>query len=283
MTGIYMIRFGDDENMHFYIGQSAKIEKRKRQHLSELRNGIHKNPYMQRAYNKYGEESMTFEVLCECAEDKLNELEEYYIYTMQTFVDDNPQGMNLNTGGGGRNMSDKTRAKISEVTKGKKRSAEARAKMSEANKGKKHSPETKAKMSEAKKGKKLSAETKAKISEAKKGNNFRKGRTLSPETRAKISEAKKGHAVLPETRAKISEAKKGKPGKHGKRSPLAGRPKVPVMCIETNEIFASCAEAGRAYDVVGASISHAVLGITKTCCGLHWKKYERSDGIGTDQ
>lgn len=208
MTGIYMIRFGDDENAHFYIGQSVDIGQRKRQHLSELRNGIHVNPYMQSVFNKYGEKSMTFEVLCECVEEKLNELEEYYIYTMCTFVGDNSYGLNLNTGGGGHNISEETRAKLSEAKKGntfhkgKKHSAETIAKMSEAHKSKNLSAETIAKMREAAKDKKHSEETRAKISEAN------KGRKLSDETRAKMSEAKKGHTVSDETRAKISKAKR---------------------------------------------------------------------------
>lgn len=279
MTGIYMIRFGNDENMHFYIGQSVNIKRRKWEHLNELRNGTHANRYMQHVYDKCGEESMTFEVLCECTEDKLNELEEYYIYTMYAFADDGMRGMNLNTGGeGGQNFSAETKRKISEAGKGHSVSDETRKKISEALKWHTESPETR-----------------AKISEAQKGNKYREGKTASAKTRAKISEAQKGNKscvgrkLSEETKQKISKANKGKPGRRGPDSPrygkppspLAGKPKVSVICIETNEIFDSCAEAGRAYNVDGASINSVVHGKSKTCCGLHWKKYERSDGDGT--
>lgn len=54
----------------------------------------------------------------------------------------------------GRIVSPETRRKISEATKGKKRSDDVKLAMSRARMGRKHSPETKIKMSLAKKGKK---------------------------------------------------------------------------------------------------------------------------------
>lgn len=166
MTGIYMIMFGDGENAYFYIGQSVNIERRKNKHLSELRHGHHRNPYMQRVFNEYGEKSITFEVLCECTKDKLYELEEYYIYTMYALVDDGMNGLNLNTGGeGNRNFSAETREKMGNGFRDKKHSAEARAKISEAGKRKKLSDETKAKISKARKGIKYSDEARAKMRE----------------------------------------------------------------------------------------------------------------------
>lgn len=160
MTGIYMIRFGDDEHAHYYIGQSADIERRKKEHVRELRNRTHPNLYMQNVFNKYGEESMTFEVLCECSEDKLDELEEYYIYTMYAFVEDNVHGLNLTTGGNGiRNHAEETKQKISKAHKGKVLSEEVKQKLSKALTGKVVSDKTKQKISETKKGHVFSKET----------------------------------------------------------------------------------------------------------------------------
>lgn len=169
MTGIYMIMFGDGENAYFYIGQSVNIERRKNKHLSELRHGHHRNPYMQSVFNECGEKSITFEVLCECTKEKLHELEEYYIYTMYTFIGDNPHGLNLNTGGSGdRNFLAETRKRMGKASIGRKKSAEERAKISEAGRRKKLSDETKAKISKARKGKKTSEETKQKLRTSRK-------------------------------------------------------------------------------------------------------------------
>lgn len=133
-----------------------------------------------------------------------------------------------------------------------------------------------------------SEETKRKISEAQ------KGKLVPEERRKRISESVKKYfqnnpkITSEETKLKISKANKGKPGMRGPdnpmygkhSSPLAGRQNMPVVCIETNEIFDSCNEAGRAYNIAGSGIRNAATGKTKTCCGLHWKKYERSEDYG---
>lgn len=57
--GIYKI---ESPSGGFYIGSSANIEHRFRQHKSELRQGIHSNGILQNAYNKYGE-SLVYSIL----------------------------------------------------------------------------------------------------------------------------------------------------------------------------------------------------------------------------
>lgn len=76
-TGIYS--FINKETGKRYIGQAADIEKRKEQHLRELRNRNHHSDKFQKAFNKYGEKSFEFEILEECCTDKLNHLEDYYV------------------------------------------------------------------------------------------------------------------------------------------------------------------------------------------------------------
>lgn len=188
MTGIYMITFGNDENAHYYIGQSVALERRKNDHLNKLKNGTHENTYMQRVFNKYGEKSMTFEILCKCSADKLDELEEYYIFTMQTFVGDGMRGLNLNTGGNGNhNISEETRKKMSEAKRMRIVTAETKAKLSKLHKGKPLSEEHKQKISEALKG---TGHLKGK------GTGHLKGKTLSEEHKQKISETRRRKPVL---------------------------------------------------------------------------------------
>ena len=74
-------------------------------------------------------------------------------------------------------------------------------------KGKQFSEETKKKMSEVKKGKPKSEETKKKMSEAKK---VKPGKAKSAETRKKLSEAQKGKRFSEEHKNKMSEAHKGR-------------------------------------------------------------------------
>lgn len=53
----------------FYIGQSVDTRARWAAHRRNLRKGEHKNPIMQRAFDKYGTDAFSFEVLGECRND----------------------------------------------------------------------------------------------------------------------------------------------------------------------------------------------------------------------
>lgn len=63
-----------------YIGSSINIKNRWRSHLSELRRNVHYNSYLQRSWNKYGENNFEFKVLEEVTEkDLLLEVERKYV------------------------------------------------------------------------------------------------------------------------------------------------------------------------------------------------------------
>lgn len=76
-SGIYQIR--NIKNNKIYIGQSRRIAYRKSQHRRELKDGKHYNQYLQRSFDKYGDEAFVFEVLEYCHEEYLNERERYWI------------------------------------------------------------------------------------------------------------------------------------------------------------------------------------------------------------
>lgn len=87
----------------------------------------------------------------------------------------------------GRNHSEETRRKFSEIRKGQRKSEAHKRKISESQKGKIHTPGN----------------------NFKKGNTIRKGRSHSEETREKIRQAHLGLVVSVGTREKISMARRG--------------------------------------------------------------------------
>ena len=77
----YIYKIVNTKNNCFYIGSTVNFNKRKKRHLFELRKGVHHCIFLQRAFDKYGEEFFKFE----CREknvssiDELRALEERYI------------------------------------------------------------------------------------------------------------------------------------------------------------------------------------------------------------
>lgn len=54
-----------------YIGSTRSLRKRLREHRLSLRKGKHFAPYLQRAFNKYGEDAFAFRALETCLDDPL--------------------------------------------------------------------------------------------------------------------------------------------------------------------------------------------------------------------
>lgn len=78
ISGIYYIK--NKINEKIYIGSSKNIYNRKSQHYSELRGNYHENIFLQRSWNKYGEENFEFGILEEVEDiDELYTREQFYI------------------------------------------------------------------------------------------------------------------------------------------------------------------------------------------------------------
>lgn len=77
MIGIYRIR--NIINEKCYYGSSKDIENRWKNHKKALVNNSHYNTLLQRAWNKYGEKHLVFEIVEECEECMLLELEQKYL------------------------------------------------------------------------------------------------------------------------------------------------------------------------------------------------------------
>src|SRR5699024_265547 len=72
-----------------YIGRSVNLNKRRQDHFKALSNNEHYNHHLQRAYNKYGANAFTFNVLeyCGTLEETIDR-ERYYIELMGTEYSD---------------------------------------------------------------------------------------------------------------------------------------------------------------------------------------------------
>ena len=91
--GVYVIRCLSAGKS--YIGCSKNVEVRIKDHKLDLRRGAHINPYLQRSWNLYGEESFSFDILLET--DNMFEEEKRLIALHDTFKN----GYNMTPGGEG--------------------------------------------------------------------------------------------------------------------------------------------------------------------------------------
>lgn len=157
-------------NNKLYVGKTNNFLYRMSKHKYTLRHNIHVNEHLQRAFNKYSEESFNFEILEECEIEYLYSQEHYWCNLLDVF--NYNKGYNiksthpLNKSG----HSADSLEKVKKTLTGRKLSLEHKLKLSLAKQGKKLPDEVKLKMSQASKGKKKSEEHKLKISEAKKGD-----------------------------------------------------------------------------------------------------------------
>lgn len=160
VPGVYRITcYGDSK---VYIGSTKALVNRLQQHRWHLKNNRHHNPILQNAYNKYGPESFSYEVIERCREDELIEREQHWIDFYQAAT-----SFNVVPRADRKEVSDETKRKISLAHLGKIKSPVTRERMREAQR--KRTPEWNKAISDGKKGKSLSKEHREKLSEAKIG------------------------------------------------------------------------------------------------------------------
>lgn len=76
-SGIYKIV--NNINGHIYIGSAVNYKSRFRTHLSLLKKEKHHSIYLQRSWNKYGENNFSFELIENCKIENLIEREQFYM------------------------------------------------------------------------------------------------------------------------------------------------------------------------------------------------------------
>lgn len=179
-SGVYAIRSQIDSRV--YVGSSVNVHIRFNRHSHHLNIGNHPNAKLQNFYNKYGNDSLVFELIEYCDKSVLIEREQFHIdNTSNLFNIRLVAESNLG-------LSCKNKGKPSGVVF----TQETRDKISKAHMGNKYNL-----------GRHPSEETKRKIS------NSCKGRVISEETRLKLSKSGKGRAVSDKVKKIMSEKLKG--------------------------------------------------------------------------
>ncbi len=276
VSGIYTIT--NMINNKKYVGQSDNLERRFRHHKNELRGNRHHNQHMQRAWNKYGEENFSFDVVEKCFLDELDVREVYWISKLDSLK----TGYNQNEGGGSNRgwiPSEETRQKMrenhadmsgennpmygkssydlmSDETK-KNKIETLRKRMLESNpfKGRQHTAETK------------QIQSKIRKDWLEKNGNPMTGTKKSPE--------------------EIELMRKRMLGKF----PRGNNPNaVKIVCLNTNEIFNCIQDAAEKYSIARTLISAVILGYKgHNSAGvlngerLVWRKYEDFIKLSSDK
>lgn len=137
-----------------YVGFTGQgLEKRKAKHFRDSRTSRF---CFQRAIQKHGFESFTWEILCGFQDEEEAKIAEtQMIRRHQTLM---PSGYNMTEGGEGGRLCQATIRKLRQSRLGKKHTEKTRRKISEANKGNKrtlgyrHTKESRQKIGESKRG-----------------------------------------------------------------------------------------------------------------------------------
>lgn len=256
LCGVYKIT--NHINGKVYIGQSINIKVRWKDHINSLNRGDSSCTLLQRAWNKYGQENFSFEVLELCNKDMLDQIEIKYI----ELYDSCNKGYNIESGGNAnKHLSEETKRKIGNANRGRKMSKETLQKMSESRMGEKNPMY----------GQTHSEEARKKISKAHKG---KPGHPTSDETKELIRRANVGRIVSYETRKKISESAIGRTAYNKNLRQ--------VYCVELNKIFKTPSDAGKELNIRSSNIINCCEHIRKTCGGLHWEYADTPDNIESE-
>lgn len=208
---IYKISFGESNRL--YIGSTKNFSSRKRSHLSLLRRKLHKNIYLQNAYDKHSETlfSMSIvEVIDDTSKSNIEAREQHWLDHYMSY--DRSKGYNIlkkaYQASGFGNSDEQKRANHSafmsgrQYAKGSKRTDEYKQWHREFHKNRKKeiSQETRDKISKAHLGKEVSEETRNKLRQAG------LGKTKSQNTKEKHSRttARLSEGVVLELRRKHS-------------------------------------------------------------------------------
>lgn len=147
-----------------YVGSAKKLNYRLWNHKHKLIKGTHANKHLQNFVNKYGIDTIYFEIL-EKSDSNIIEREQYWIDTLKPSFNILP----IAGSSAGINLTEEHKSKISHGRKGILHTKDTKIRISESMKGVPKSKEHSTKVGLKHKGKTISKEQKDKISKANKG------------------------------------------------------------------------------------------------------------------
>lgn len=207
-SGIYRIL--NLKNNKFYIGSAKNLNSRASNHRANLRSGSHENPYLQHAWNKYGEKFFKFDVVEFCLAEECLEHEQHWLDSTECWNDKVGYNIARQAGNimGGRNHSEESKAKMKALRNEKEYAERHKAKVKECHWI--HTPDAAdiiKRSAAGHRGKKHTEEHKEKI-----GASHWKNRPDAEEIRAKVaaatSAAKKGKPLSEEAKANMAAAQR---------------------------------------------------------------------------
>lgn len=108
---MFIYTISNSVNGRKYIGQTFDLGGRWNRHLLSLRNKNHHNIFLQRAWNKYGEDAFIWDMVYDSdSRDEINKLEEDLIL-------ENVGGYNIRPGGSNSPMAESTKKLMSKLAK----------------------------------------------------------------------------------------------------------------------------------------------------------------------
>jgi group I intron endonuclease len=241
-------------NGKVYIGQTVRtLKARWAQHCSKKGCLLIYN-----AIKKYGKDSFTIEQIH--LANSLNELNQKETEYIKIFNSLYPNGYNLNTGGGNKKWSQKSKGKMSKSHMGKKLTeshkeairrsvkkvfTENPERLKNSHKALKDwNNQNRLKGYHPKRGKRLSEESKKRISEAKKGSkNPMFGKTISQSQKEAIRKA-------------LEKRKESLPK---------------VLCHQNNTVYKNVHDAAQQLGLRRASVSNVITGRSKTIKGYSFE------------
>ncbi len=207
-SGIYKITC--TANKKIYIGSAVNLRDRKGSHWSKLCRNEHANPKLQNAWNKYGEQAFTFEVVEYVLPMSLTAREQYWFHKLNPF---DRKGFNIYREAGsplGTKQTPEQIEKMRQTKLGRKQSPEHIKNRTQQAIGRKASPEWVENNRQSHLGHKPTSETREKMSQVHLGHIRNLGYKHTIEAREHMRQAQFGRKHSPETIEKMRQAKLGK-------------------------------------------------------------------------
>ena len=234
-SGIYQILCKPTGKV--YVGSAVDVWKRKEEHRRSLSKGLHCNPHLQSAWNRYSGREFCFLVLEYCQTDDLLKREQFYINNMN--ATDRNLGFNV--------------CSVAGSPLGIKHTEQARARMSAAKIGNKNTL-----------GHHLTNEHKEKIVASLKGNTRTLGYKHKEGSKKKMAASQLGRKHPAETIEKIKASNKGKIRRTETRERISAA-RTKFSDEQREKIRAINSECGITYTAIAEKFNCSIATVSRVC------------------